>query len=222
MNARRSASRTLNRLRTMERAQWTANRLEGREAPMMNRPSVAVCLLALTPLPGSAGSPSETPLTMVYLRAAGAEPRNCFVNRAKRSPNTRPSSRSFSLTPGSAGPVVACGPSVPNVSASTPPMMMNRISSCAWAPSGADNASYRLDDVGLGVLFGLTEWRFAVLALMQHAAHLDKRFRCGPHTLSIPRIEPAEGSDISEHPPHAVSDEDFKKLIAILRLAVFC
>jgi 2-iminoacetate synthase len=77
-----------------------------------------------------------------------------------------------------------------------------------------------IEDVGIGVLFGLRDWRFEVLALMQHANHLDKRFNCGPHTISIPRIEPAEGSELSEHPPHAVSDEDFKKIIAILRLAV--
>ncbi|MCE1228822.1 MAG: [FeFe] hydrogenase H-cluster radical SAM maturase HydG [Firmicutes bacterium] len=77
-----------------------------------------------------------------------------------------------------------------------------------------------IDDVGIGVLFGLYDWKFEVLALMQHANHLDQRFGCGPHTISIPRIEPAEGSEISEHPPFAVSDEDFKKIIAILRLAV--
>jgi len=77
-----------------------------------------------------------------------------------------------------------------------------------------------IDDVGIGVLFGLYDWRFEVLALMQHANHLEQRFGCGPHTISIPRIEPAEGSEISENPPHAVNDVDFKKIIAILRLAV--
>lgn len=77
-----------------------------------------------------------------------------------------------------------------------------------------------IDDVGIGVLFGLYDWKFEVLALMQHANHLEQRFGCGPHTISIPRIEPAEGSEISENPPHAVGDTDFKKIIAILRLAV--
>ena len=77
-----------------------------------------------------------------------------------------------------------------------------------------------IDDVGIGVLFGLYDWRFEVLALMQHANHLEQRFGCGPHTISIPRIEPAEGSEISENPPYAVGDTDFKKIIAILRLAV--
>jgi 2-iminoacetate synthase len=77
-----------------------------------------------------------------------------------------------------------------------------------------------IDDVGLGPLFGLTDWRYEMLALMQHARHLDARFNCGPHTISMPRIEPAEGSEIAERPPHAVSDADFLKIVAIIRLAV--
>ena len=77
-----------------------------------------------------------------------------------------------------------------------------------------------IDDVGIGVLFGLFDWRFEVLALMQHAAHLEERYGVGPHTISMPRLEPATGSDIAEHPPHAVSDVDFRLLVAVLRLAV--
>ncbi len=77
-----------------------------------------------------------------------------------------------------------------------------------------------IDDVGIGVLFGLYDWRFEVLALMQHAAHLEERYSVGPHTISVPRLEPATGSDIAMHPPHAVSDVDFRLLVAILRLAV--
>jgi 2-iminoacetate synthase len=77
-----------------------------------------------------------------------------------------------------------------------------------------------IDDVGIGALFGLHDWRFELLALMHHARHLEMRFGCGPHTISVPRIEPAEGSATSAAPPHAVSDGDFRKLIAILRLAV--
>lgn len=77
-----------------------------------------------------------------------------------------------------------------------------------------------IDDVGIGALFGLHDWRFELLALMQHARHLEDRFGCGPHTISVPRIEPAEGSATSEAPPFAVTDGDFRKLIAILRLAV--
>jgi 2-iminoacetate synthase len=77
-----------------------------------------------------------------------------------------------------------------------------------------------IDDVGIGPLFGLYDWRFELLALMQHARHLEDRFGCGPHTISMPRIEPAAGSDTSENPPYGVTDADFRKLIAILRLAV--
>lgn len=77
-----------------------------------------------------------------------------------------------------------------------------------------------LDDVGVGVLYGLTDYKFEVLAQLSHAEYLDKKYGTGPHTISIPRIEPAQGSDIAEHPPHAVSDRDFKKIIAVLRMAV--
>jgi 2-iminoacetate synthase len=77
-----------------------------------------------------------------------------------------------------------------------------------------------VDDLGLGVLFGLFDWRFEILALMQHIGYLEDRFGVGPHTLSVPRLEPAVGSDFASHPPYAVSDVDFRKLVAILRLAV--
>jgi 2-iminoacetate synthase len=77
-----------------------------------------------------------------------------------------------------------------------------------------------LGDVGIGALFGLHDWRFEVLALLQHARHLEARFGCGPHTISVPRIEPAEGSSTSLQPPFAVDDNSFRKLVAILRLAV--
>jgi 2-iminoacetate synthase len=86
------------------------------------------------------------------------------------------------------------------------------------APDRAMQAG--VDDVGLGVLFGLFDWRFEVLAMMQHIRHLEDTFGVGPHTLSVPRMEPAVGSDYASHPPHAVSDIDFRKLVAILRLAV--
>jgi len=77
-----------------------------------------------------------------------------------------------------------------------------------------------IDDVGIGVLFGLYDWRFEVLAMMQHIHHLEQKFGVGPHTISFPRMEPAVGSDIAARPPHAVSDADFLKMIAIMRLAV--
>jgi len=74
------------------------------------------------------------------------------------------------------------------------------------------------DDVGLGVLFGLYDWRFEVLGLVSHALHLQSRYNVGPHTISFPRLRPAAGVELDER--YQVSDDDFKRLIAILRLAV--
>ena len=75
-----------------------------------------------------------------------------------------------------------------------------------------------LDDVGLGVLFGLYDYKFEVLSLLHHARHLEEGFGVGPHTISVPRWRPALGVDFL--PPHPTADEDFKKLVAVLRLAV--
>jgi 2-iminoacetate synthase len=77
-----------------------------------------------------------------------------------------------------------------------------------------------IDDCGIGALFGLYDWRFELLAVMAHAAHLEQTFGVGPHTISVPRIEPADGSDLASAPPHAVSDQDFRKIVALLRIAV--
>jgi 2-iminoacetate synthase len=74
------------------------------------------------------------------------------------------------------------------------------------------------DDMGIGALFGLFDWRFEVLGLVTHALHLQKRFNVGPHTISFPRCRPAAGVELPEQ--YAVNDEEFKRLIAILRLAV--
>ena len=90
-----------------------------------------------------------------------------------------------------------------------------------WRTTAFDRAMEAgIDDVGIGVLFGLYDWRFETLAMMQHIRHLEERFGVGPHTISFPRIEPAAGSDIASRPPHAVSDSDFLKMVAIMRLAV--
>jgi 2-iminoacetate synthase len=90
-----------------------------------------------------------------------------------------------------------------------------------WRVTAMDRAMEAgIDDVGVGPLFGLYDWRFEVLALLQHIHHLEKNFGCGCHTISMPRIEPAVGSALASAPPYAVSDADFLKLIAILRLAV--
>ena len=90
-----------------------------------------------------------------------------------------------------------------------------------WRVTAMDRAMEAgINDVGIGVLFGLFDWRFELLALKQHIEHLEARFGVGPHTISVPRLEPATGSDVASHPPHAVSDIDFRKIVAILRLSV--
>lgn len=90
-----------------------------------------------------------------------------------------------------------------------------------WRITAMDRAiAAGIDDVGIGILFGLYDWRFEILALMQHIRHLEQSFGIGPHTISVPRLEPACGSDLASHPPFAVSDVDFRKIVAILRLAV--
>lgn len=88
-----------------------------------------------------------------------------------------------------------------------------------WHVTAMDRAmAAGIDDVGLGVLFGLYDYRFEVLGLLYHALHLEREFGVGPHTISVPRWRPAEGVDFT--PPHPVGDEDFRKLVAIIRLAV--
>jgi len=90
-----------------------------------------------------------------------------------------------------------------------------------WRITALDRAMEAgIDDVGIGVLFGLCDWRFEILAMMQHIRHLEDRFGIGPHTISVPRLEPATGSDLAGHPPKPVSDVDFRKIVAILRIAV--
>jgi 2-iminoacetate synthase len=74
------------------------------------------------------------------------------------------------------------------------------------------------DDVGIGALFGLYDWRFEVLAMVTHSRFLMDRFGCGPHTVSFPRIRPAHGVELDEQ--YIVSDDEFKRLVAILRLAI--
>lgn len=88
----------------------------------------------------------------------------------------------------------------------------------AWSLHRAMKAG--IDDVGIGVLFGLFDYRFEILAMMQHIYELEDKFGVGPHTVSVPRLEPATNSDIASHPPFPVSDIDFRKIVAILRLAI--
>lgn len=75
-----------------------------------------------------------------------------------------------------------------------------------------------IDDVGLGALFGLGDWKFEVMGLVRHTNHLEACFNTGPHTISFPRIQKASDMDDSLLSP--VNDHDFMKLVAILRLAV--
>ena len=76
-----------------------------------------------------------------------------------------------------------------------------------------------IDDVGIGALFGLTDYRDDLVGLLMHAEHMEARFGVGPHTISVPRIRPAEDIDTNNF-PNAVSDETFRRLVAVLRLAV--
>ncbi len=88
-----------------------------------------------------------------------------------------------------------------------------------WRLDGMDRAMESgIDDVGLGALFGLYDWRFEVLGLVSHALHLQQKYRVGPHTISFPRLQAASGVEID--PRWQVSDKDFAKLVAVLRLAV--
>lgn len=76
-----------------------------------------------------------------------------------------------------------------------------------------------IDDVGIGVLFGLNLYRYDFVGLLMHAEHLEAKFGVGPHTISVPRICPAD--DIStEDFPDAVSDEMFERLVAVIRISV--
>ncbi len=77
-----------------------------------------------------------------------------------------------------------------------------------------------IDDIGIGALFGLYDYRFETLGLLSHVEHMEEEFKVGPHTISVPRIEPAEGSLISLNPPCKITDEEFKKIVAVLRLSV--
>ena len=88
-----------------------------------------------------------------------------------------------------------------------------------WRLHGLDRAQEAgIDDVGIGALMGLYDWRFETMALLYHTIHLEERFHVGPHTISFPRIEPAIGTQTAQY--QTVSDHDFKRLVAILRLAV--
>jgi len=101
-------------------------------------------------------------------------------------------------------------------------------------PAGTIKSNYRwrlyalhraleagVDDVAIGALFGLYDWRFEVMGLLYHAIDLEQRFNgIGPHTVSFPRLEPAANTPFVRETGHLVSDKDFKKLVAIIRLSI--
>lgn len=89
-----------------------------------------------------------------------------------------------------------------------------------WHTTAMDRAMQGgIDDVGLGVLFGLADYKYETVAMLFHAQHLEEEFGVGPHTISVPRLRPALGVDI-DHFPNLVPDHEFQKLVAVIRLAV--
>ncbi len=93
-------------------------------------------------------------------------------------------------------------------------------SSYDWHLGAMDRAMEAgIDDVGIGALLGLYDYRYEVLGLIYHALHLEERFGVGPHTISVPRLRPARGVTLETF-PYLMADGDFKKIVAILRLAV--
>ena len=76
-----------------------------------------------------------------------------------------------------------------------------------------------IDDVGIGVLFGLNTYRYDFVGLLMHAEHLEAAFGVGPHTISVPRICPADDIETKDF-PNAISDEMFCRLVAVIRIAV--
>lgn len=100
-------------------------------------------------------------------------------------------------------------------------------------PAGTIKASYAwrlyamhrameagIDDVGIGALFGLHDWRFEVMGLLYHARELERAFGVGPHTISFPRIEPAESTPFVQDLEHRVDDDAMERAIVVLRLSV--
>ncbi|MCX7986356.1 MAG: [FeFe] hydrogenase H-cluster radical SAM maturase HydG [Bacteroidales bacterium] len=88
-----------------------------------------------------------------------------------------------------------------------------------WRLTALDRAQEAgIDDVGIGALFGLYDWRFEVMGLLRHVNHLEAVYNVGPHTISFPRLQNASGIERNRLMP--VSDDEFIRMVAILRLAV--
>ncbi len=76
-----------------------------------------------------------------------------------------------------------------------------------------------IDDVGIGVLFGLNTYKYDFVGLLMHAEHLEAVFGVGPHTVSVPRICPADDISTDDF-PNSISDDIFRRIVAIIRIAV--
>ena len=88
-----------------------------------------------------------------------------------------------------------------------------------WRLTALDRAQEAgIDDVGIGALFGLYDWKFEVMGLVRHVNHFEAVYNVGPHTISFPRIQNAMSLNIDTN--HIVADEDFVRLVSVLRLAV--
>ncbi len=77
-----------------------------------------------------------------------------------------------------------------------------------------------VDDVGMGVLYGLYDWKFELMASVYHARDLERQFGIGPHTISFPRLEPASGTDLPTTSPYLIDDATFRRILIITRLSV--
>ncbi|HOQ16978.1 MAG: [FeFe] hydrogenase H-cluster radical SAM maturase HydG [Epulopiscium sp.] len=90
-----------------------------------------------------------------------------------------------------------------------------------WHTEAMDRAMLGggIDDVGIGVLYGLYDYHYETIALLMHVEHLEAVCGIGPHTISIPRLLPAEGVNYEEF-PYLINNRDFKKVVAVIRLAV--
>ena len=90
----------------------------------------------------------------------------------------------------------------------------------AWHTEAMDRAmAGGIDDVGIGVLFGLSTYLYEFIGLLMHAEHLEAVFGVGPHTISVPRLRPADDIETADF-NDCISDDIFAKIIACLRIAV--
>lgn len=90
----------------------------------------------------------------------------------------------------------------------------------AWHTEAMDRAMEAgIEDVGIGTLFGLNGYRYELAGLLMHAEHLEARFGVGPHTVSVPRICPADDIDTADY-PDALSDDLFKYIVALIRISL--